>query len=180
MQDTLENKQHWIQPPRSAEVANFLYFICNRRLGFFNNSSDKINFWGACLRERSPLSTLLMAWLRLSSYDILVFEYILLDCRIWTLRIWLLYDDSGRFSHGISILTRKCRSGPYFTKEIIDNSSSLSWYFTSFMHWIGGASATLAWWIINDGLWWNRALVLHWKWMVKINAIIDSSLCYSS
>ena len=122
LQDTLENKQHWIQPPRSAEVANFLYFICNRRLGFFNNSSDKINFWGACLRERSPLSTLLMAWLRLSSYDILVFENILLDCWIWTLRIWLLYDDSGRFSRGISILTRKCRSDDHFEQLWPSNS----------------------------------------------------------
>ena len=85
-------------------------------------SSDKINFWGACLRERSPLSTLLMAWLRLSSYDILVFENILLDCWIWTLRIWLLYDDSGRFSRGISILTRKCRSDDHFEQLWPSNS----------------------------------------------------------
>ena len=43
-QGTLENKQHWIQPPRSAKVANFLYIICYRTIRFLTYHPIKLNF----------------------------------------------------------------------------------------------------------------------------------------
>jgi len=44
LQDTLENKQHWIQPPRSAKVANFLYIVCYRTIRFLTFHPIKLNF----------------------------------------------------------------------------------------------------------------------------------------